>query len=342
MKPYPIVIKYSDFTVNTRSPRPVACQTSYHKIHPWSGNSQRCQHQKLRSTKLWLHSRQTKIDSTKFYTLSDNPTHTDIAETDTSRYHFAPLYEDVFIFWENKDPELIKESKLELFCALATGWLIFGPKTFTWDNCPAKAATRFQGNLTLFDEALDKKLNKGLRSVKLDYDKGRFERYFPNDCLTAQFSTYQLRLTVTPKSPSVMDTPKAMWMYFDILVHSIDLEWGDVALLPKNRNDIDPVYKNTWQRCYCFWSEGCRAWRKSPFGFLKNYRQRWSRRKPAPGKKHKVILTSNLFTVKKTTDSQNFEPEILQISVNIKNCGDFIRRIPLIAKVSIKTSDNKI
>lgn len=240
MNPYPKEIKYSDFNTNLpRPPRP------FPQIHV----TRSVKDQPIKNTvdaqscgpaSIWLNSLTTGVRSpeTALHKSSDTPSHAFITAASPSRYCFAPLYENVFIRWKHKNPELIRQSKLELFCRINDELTLIWTKTFTWTNCPEDARTLFKGSLTYFDEELDKKNNPGLENVTIDYDREKFDTFFPGECVTAEFSPYKLRLTVIPIAKPTRSYPTSEWVYFDIRVHDIELEWCPDT-------DLDKVLPNT-------------------------------------------------------------------------------------------------
>ena len=144
------------------------------------------------------------------------------------------MLEDIWIHWKHKNPALIKESRLELFCRMNGELKRIWTKIFIWDNCPVNAKTQFKGDLKLFNEVTDKLNNTGLRSVKLGLFS--YDQQFPDDYVTAEFSPYQLKLSVVPKSDTIKNTPQSVWMYFDIRV-KLELFWGEDKMIPTARND---------------------------------------------------------------------------------------------------------
>ena len=111
---------------------------------------------------------------------------------------------------------------------------------------PEEAKTQFKGSLRLVSEESDKKNNTGLRSVTLDYQTATFDPVFPDGCVTAEFSPYQLKLTVVPKATNITKYPQSVWMYFDVRV-KLELFWGEEAMIPAQRNDggMPPTRKQT-------------------------------------------------------------------------------------------------
>lgn len=238
MNPYPLEIKYPDFNSGVPQiilpPRPTLHLTKSaieKKIHNSVAD------RKCGVEKIWLNSLTTGVMSNVSYKSNDNP-HANIPGNDPSRYCFAPTQEDIWIRWTHIKPRLIKESRLELFCRINGVLTSIWKKTFIWKKCHTEARTRFQGDLTLFDEALDKQNNPDLESVSLDYDDSTFGALFPGGCVTAEFSPYKLQVSVVPISSRTSVLPRTSWMYFDVNVKEIDVEWCP-------ETELDKVLPNT-------------------------------------------------------------------------------------------------
>jgi hypothetical protein len=165
-----------------------------------------------------------------------------LADDAVKRFCFAPVHEEVWIAWAHTEPENVARSVVEIFCTIKGARKSIWKKTFTWDNCPAEAETRFDGNLAYINEAEDRKRNPGLRSVELEFSKSRFPEDFPDGCVTIMNSPYEVRMTVISKDGS-KPAPEATWLYFDIVVHEITLAWGPEAVLDRTRADVVDPYK---------------------------------------------------------------------------------------------------
>ena len=241
MNPYPLEIKYTDFnTVQTvpvkqNQPQIHATRSVKEKNIQNAISTQTCG-----PVEVWLNSTTTNVRSPQAgcRKSSDKPPHADIIAADPTRYCFAPLQEDVWIHWKHKNPDLIAESKLELFCLINGRRKKIWTKTFIWKNCPKNAKTLFKGDLKLFNQGDDIRDNPGLQSVTLDYDNATYDAKFPGGCVTAEFSPYRLKLSVVSKTDSIKKRPQFVWMYFDVRVHDIDFEWCPDA-------DLDNVLPNT-------------------------------------------------------------------------------------------------
>jgi hypothetical protein len=240
MNPYPKIIKYNDYkdgkvlSNNIVIPTLQLTKSTTESVIRNSVSEISCGPVEIK-----LNSLTTGKESTGFYN-SDDPQHIDIPSADPLRYCFAPLQEDVWIRWKHLNPKLIKESKLQLFCRIDNILTLIWTKTFVWDECPETAKTQFKGSLTLVDEENDKRNNKGLKSVRSEYNRGQFNADFPGECVTSQFSPYKIMLTVVPRNKESLPKPQSVWMYFDILVHDIEFEWCPTT-------DLNKVLPNTNQ-----------------------------------------------------------------------------------------------
>ena len=239
MKQYPLEINFSDFNKTLPLPPRKIPPSIYVTRSVLDKNiqnavgSQNCGPVEVWLTNLNTNSRSPESGSRKS---SDTPSHPLIASNSDSRYCFAPLQEEIWIRWKHKNPDLIKQSKLELFCRIGGELKKIWTKTFTWDKCPENAKTQFKGSLKLVNQETDIKNNPGLQSVTLDYQTATFDPLFPDGCVTAEFSPYQLKLTVVPKADNIKSYPQSVWIYFDVRV-KLELFWGDEKMIPAQRGD---------------------------------------------------------------------------------------------------------
>jgi len=180
-----------------------------------------------------LRSRTTGVNSS-IWRRSSDAAHADLAYNDAGRYFFCPLQEDLWIHWAHENPALILETQLQLYCRINGALTKIWAKRFRWRSgqCPATAKTLFKGNLTLRDEDEDKANNSGLSMVALDYNAAAAPgNLFANGCVTAEFSPYQLRVAVVSLSGTA--DPEYTYLYFDVQVHEIKLDWGENAAIPR-------------------------------------------------------------------------------------------------------------
>ena len=141
MKSYPLEISFKDF--NTTLPLPA--RKNLPRVHVTRSvkekdiqntvGSQTCGPVEVWLTNPVADNRSPISGSRKS---SDAPSHAPVASNSDSRYCFAPLQEEIWIRWKHKNPELIKESKLELFCRMNGELKKIWTKNFVWDKCPKK------------------------------------------------------------------------------------------------------------------------------------------------------------------------------------------------------------
>lgn len=229
---------------------------------------------------LALHATEKDVFHDKDYKVSDPP-HPVIGSSSPDRFCFAPLEETVRVVGTHTRPALVKESKLELFCLVNQQKERIWTKTYTWKAgcCPAFFRGMFDGDLGPGDEEAEKRRFPGaLSSVKVVTDDALMASEFPDNVVTVARSPYMLRFTVTPLLPSTPITEPAVWLYFDILAHSVTLEWGAAAMIPPaKRTDIESR----------FHAETVRLEKDVTFAALKTAH-------PDPtGALHEVILDSN-------------------------------------------------
>ncbi|GEM_PF-5935332 len=270
----------------------------------------------------------------------------DIKTDAKSRHHFAPIEETLKIKWQFQNHMFISAAELELFRSDDGVPKLLWKKSIAWNpgKCPKDGECTFNGNLdkalapdTPSVELVTKGGVQGAKSVTIDEFFDTTE--FPDKCLTVKYSPYMLRMTIT--QANVEKKPASRWILLDVLVHSINLRWGDVTLLEKDRDDIDKVFKE-------------KILGKDQVGMnpkvegleetlIKDLRDttKGGHARPAPGVKHKVILTSNLFPVKPPEYGNDNKETGDQTDYNeYKKLWGYGPRIPILATVAIRKTDN--
>ncbi len=188
---------------------------------------------------LALHATENDILHSTFFKQSD-PDHPDIAPDSPTRFCFAPLEERVLIVGTHLRPAAVKQSKLELYCRVNGQLKKFWTKTYTWKNCPKHFRGLFSGDLGPCNEATEKRRYPNmLESVNVVTDGTMMAEEFPDGVVTVARSPYMLRFSVTPVLDSTPVTEHAIWLYFDILPHSVTLHWGLPAMLTPRGNDVE-------------------------------------------------------------------------------------------------------
>lgn len=294
---YPHIIKHKRFnptsklalasplqSVHQPTSGVIGCPNKREKQAPKQVQPKRCA-----AARIWLQVPGGAASGTSYK--ATDPAHQDLDDSSPTRFCFAPQLEDVEIHWEHEHPEHVAQSILEIYYLKPDGsrrrlWR----KRFFWDNCPAQAKTRFNGDLVLDDQNFDDHNNAGLNAVVLDALGRTGERRFPGEFVTAEYSPYQLKLTVVPKSGATVDNP-SVWMYFDVQIGKIVLRWCDPA-------HIDAILPNTRL-----------AQNRALYDALTNDPDNLNGALPAPGEVKKVYLPSNTFYKNTTelTDHTSYE-----------------------------------
>lgn len=234
MNPYPPVIRSADVfdpprrliprrhreVVMPRSSRELPVQSSVDRV--------RCGVSRL-SLRSMTTGRATQTSHT-----SEEWNHGPIASDAAERFHFAPRLEDVRIHWGHDNPEAIAETVVELWARIRGDAKRVWSKTFRWNRCPEDARAHFSGDLTPNTAEADKRMNVGAAGVVREFDaNGEVGRCFPAGCVTAEHGPYAIVVRVVPRQESFEASPSCRWVYFDILVDGITLEWCPPELLEK-------------------------------------------------------------------------------------------------------------
>lgn len=131
-----------------------------------------------------------------------------------SHFHFLPGIDEVEIRWIAQRPDLASKVVMEVWSAQ--------------DEKAAIATKTWEGDKAV--ELLSKKDDTS--GGPLGFDalefKGADEQY-PGKCPNAAMAPYRVNLTVTCKASGEVSTA---WTYFDVLVHSMELNWGPETWIP--------------------------------------------------------------------------------------------------------------
>jgi hypothetical protein len=238
------------------------------------------------------------------------------------RFHFAPVAEDLDIQWTFEGNDFITGATLELFRDVAGKAQRLWTKKMTWKpgSCPKDVSTLFNGTFAAADKYLPVS-GANPEDVTVAVEAGAAGD-FPDGCLTVRLSPYKLVLTITEAlCPKV---PGERWLFLDVLVHSVELDWGDPqTLLPQDRRDITDAQKK----------QKVLGYEKSVCADLKKANGR-----PGAGLKHEVILASNLFAKKNPGDMETAEMKDQTDFNEYKSLWGLGPRIPLLATVFVRLS----
>jgi hypothetical protein len=148
------------------------------------------------------------------------------APVDSGRhFHFIPGLDDVEMRWTVAHPEKLVRASFEIWASGITNAPIWTKQV------QAEAAVQ------LID-GTDGKSSGTLpwSQVVIGGDAQRFPDSVPN----VAFAPYQVRLTVESENGMITTA----WTYFDVLVHSIRLEWGPAPLRPAGHiQGVLPIYQ---------------------------------------------------------------------------------------------------
>lgn len=171
-------------------------------------------------TELWLESvNDRNVRSQSFQNLTPG---TNAPVDPGSHFFFLPGVDSVQIAWQVSNPQSATRAKLELFSALKPGPI------WTREYVDGAAATLLKGPGANGRGSLD------ASTITIDGDPD-----FPDRVPNVHGAPYQLRLTVTGSNGQVTTG----WTYFDVLVHSIELHWGPLPLIPTGAiQDVLPIY----------------------------------------------------------------------------------------------------
>ena len=147
------------------------------------------------------------------------------------RFCFAPQEEAFLIRWkiEGEGVKKIRGARLELICKSGGGPKKIWTKNITWAEgcCPETGDTPFSGCIgdkaeLCEDEYADK--------VTITDTSGSLE--FTDGYLNVEHSPYKLKMTLLD-SPGVKFKNAVRWLYFDVRIAGIELEWPEADHIEK-------------------------------------------------------------------------------------------------------------
>jgi hypothetical protein len=224
--------------------------------------------------------------------------HEPIPSADPSRVWFAPKMEKGTIEWTVENPTSATKATIEVFGRL-------------------QSRAAWKKELT----------QEELASGTLDYDGAATPQgtLYPASFLTVANSPYKIKLTL---EGTVKEDGGESFTYFDVLIHAIELTWGDYASLPRARADIEG---SNLTRILGDQMKGTKGYEETVFDEIKT-----ANTEPKADAKHQVVLLSDLYAKKKSGDmeiEEYVQPTDFELYKKLWGKGP---RIPLIAKVTVK------
>lgn len=287
--------------------------------------------------KLWLETPGKKGPEDK----AVNFPHSPIPADAQNRWHFAPKEETTKIGWELKGRLSSNEDalanpiilKLELFTR--NNRQAFWTKTMKWTagECLKRGETEFNGLLgeDLFKSAHGKTNSTDDVTIRFPVNAN-----FPDGILTVDHSPYKLKLSIVDGGEPRRQVAK--WIYIDVLVDSLEINWGEISMLPKVRTDItDP---RNFKKIAGHTKDPNIVTDKDIKGYEEIILEELKTANPKPTKDvvHEVKLTSNLFAFQKKQETNKESFEFNTDFLSHKALWGNGARIPLVVKAYIKTS----
>lgn len=140
---------------------------------------------------------------------------------------FCPVEDVAAVSWKVRNEEFIEEATLEVYGARLRGPISRRDVTAELTNGRG-VAPGCNGGLPLADAL----------AFTVDHDQR-----FPSKVLTAEFSPYRFALKIKVRADSGREGyPTAAWTFAQVLVHSIELSWGEERFVPAGAQPgvIDP------------------------------------------------------------------------------------------------------
>ncbi len=138
------------------------------------------------------------------------------------RFHFAPVVESLTIKWKLKGAAHVERVHVHLYHRASAVPLWTVTRDYTPGLCPRTDTLNFDGTLST------------LAAGGTDYTEARNTSFagtdFPANVLTVKCSPYKLKVVIEGAN-GVIRTAPARWLFLDVLIKGIDLEWGPKASL---------------------------------------------------------------------------------------------------------------
>jgi hypothetical protein len=251
--------------------------------------------------------------------------HDNLSEHSGKRFAFAPGVEDLEITWKVSGRVHITDLRFELIGTVREGGGINSRTLWTRDlqwtgvnagNCPAEGTIVFNGDLgaaPVFAGGGVENLGGAASNITpLVADPN-----FPGDILNVRYAPYKLKLTVIdPTNTLYIDKPAA-FVYLDVLVSKVTLDWGPRNVLAASAHiGLPPT-----ERDHLVYDE------------LLDANGELGGAVPAPGQKKKVLLPWTNFS---TDDAQWLD--MTAYDTHRATWGDG-PNIPIFARVQVANSN---
>ncbi len=197
-----------------------------------------CQEKELDAdlVRLWLVDDESFASSNNSFSDTHDPIPSD---SYLDRFNFAPGDEEFIIRWEIEGEGIskIRGARLELICKTGGRPKKIWTKNIFWDEgkCPERGDTPFGGCI---GNTSDLREDEHADSVTITKSCAPLE--FTDDYLSAEHSPYKLKVTLLD-SPGVKYKNSVRWLYFDVRIAGIELEWPESGhvekILPNTNKD---------------------------------------------------------------------------------------------------------
>jgi hypothetical protein len=257
--------------------------------------------------------------------------HADIASDEATRPCFAPKHESGTITWTLENGDKGSGATIEVYHR-GDGHPIF-------THILEKTETDSNSGEVVWDGKVDE-----------DAD----EESFPAGYINVQMSPYKIKITLhnDPDQPGGVDSSESVaWTYFDVLIETIDLEWGSYDLLDTEREDIDEAYKEKLLGPPSSTDDADGAGDTEEAGDVGDTEDEsvgleeqllidlsTANAKPIEDVKHEVTLESNLFAKREEGENNTSEFADQTDYDEYGNLWGKGPRIPIVATVKVKTS----
>lgn len=222
---YPPEIDHGDFQDPQIAPAPPPPKPVFAIRSPFNRNvANVVAHPVIEVEELKVTSLRTGKESKKSF--DDDPGATIRSTSKEKRFHFAPVVETLTVKWKLKGAAHVHRLRVQVFHRASAAPVVEVTRTYDQGLCPTTGTFNFDGTLA------------GIGVGGAGYSEQRATNFtgtdFPAGVLTVKCSPYKLKVVIEGFNGAVRTVP-ARWLFLDVLLGGMDLEWGpraDLAASP--------------------------------------------------------------------------------------------------------------
>ena len=225
--------------------------------------------------------------------------HDPVPSQSNDRFAFAPGAEALRVDWKVSGADFIYQMRFDLIANASTPGInpaSLWTRTLTWNagQCPPNGFIVFTGDLRQNPGLAPPPVTPeqiGVTTGNVITPHPLLATAFPEQFLTAEYSPYKLKVTIEDPHGTLHIIKPARWVYLDVLVERVELEWGPQATLANS----PPLFNTGIERDRHVYNKLAVA----------NDAENLHNALPAPGQTKRVYLNSNNFYTNVTEQNDN-------------------------------------